>query len=68
MIHIGDFIRSFQIANGIKSVDIATKLGMSRGSYSALLSRANPTVHTLMKVCQAMDADINEVVPFDSFY
>ena len=44
MIHIGDFIRSFQRANGIKSVDIATKLGMSRGSYSALLSRANPTV------------------------
>lgn len=67
MVHIGEFIRSYQKVNGIKSVDIATKLGMSRGSYAALLSRSNPTVHTLIKVCKAMDADINEVVPFGSF-
>jgi DNA-binding phage protein len=40
-------------------------LGWSRGTYSAFLSRPNPTVHTLVKVCEAIGASVTEVVSFD---
>lgn len=65
MIHVGECIREYQSQNGVKSVDIANKLGWSRGTYSAFLSRPNPTVHTLFKVCEAIGANVTEVVDFD---
>ena len=65
MIHVGECIRKYQSDNGIKSVDIANALGWSRGTYSAFLSRPNPTVHTLVKVCDVIGAKVTEVVDFE---
>lgn len=65
MIHVGESIRKYQSLNGIKSVDIANALGWSRGTYSAFLSRPNPTVHTLVKVCEAIGVSVTEVISFD---
>lgn len=65
MIHVGESIRKYQKDNSIKSVDIANALGWSRGTYSAFLSRPNPTVHTLVKVCNVMGVKVTEVVDFE---
>ena len=65
MIHVGESIRRYQKDNGVKSVDIANALGWSRGTYSAFLSRPNPTVHTLVKVCNVMGVKVTEVVDFE---
>lgn len=65
MIHVGESIRKYQSQNGIKSVDIANALGWSRGTYSAFLSRPNPTVHTLVKVCNVIGVKVSEVVDFE---
>ena len=65
MIHVGESIRRYQKDNSIKSVDIANALGWSRGTYSAFLSRPNPTVHTLVKVCNVMGVKVTEVVDFE---
>ena len=65
MIHVGESIRKYQSQNGIKSVDIANALGWSRGTYSAVLSRPNPTVHTLVKVCNVIGVKVTEVVDFE---
>lgn len=65
MIHVGESIRKYQSQNGIKSVDIANALGWSRGTYSAFLSRPNPTVHTLVKVCNVLGVKVTEVVDFE---
>lgn len=65
MIHVGESIRKYQSQNGIKSVDIANALGWSRGTYSAFLSRPNPTVHTLVKVCNVIGVKVTEVIDFE---
>ena len=65
MIHVGECIREYQSQKGIKSVDVANALGWSRGTYSAFLSRPNPTVNTLVKVCQALGCSVTEAVSFD---
>ena len=65
MIHVGESIRKYQSQKGIKSGDIANALGWSRGTYSAFLSRPNPTVHTLVKVCNVIGVKVTEVVDFE---
>lgn len=65
MIHVGESIRKYQKDNAIKSVDIANALGWSRGTYSAFLSRPNPTVHTLVKVCDVIGVKVTEVIDFE---
>lgn len=65
MIHVGESIRKYQSQKGIKSVDIANALGWSRRTYSAFLSRPNPTVHTLVKVCNVIGVKVTEVVDFE---